>query len=212
MKEFIAELFTGIGQKIAMFVLIGTTALTTGTAVSKVVLKQTGAEHKNPTSQEAVVLPETSAGTTERKITLFEDDSEIVTPTPTKTKSATLTPSATPTVVPKATVTPTKNTAANTANNCIVTIFGKLYDVASLRSSHSGGDVFKCDTDMSSSYQSKHGTSVSRMSRYAYDPNNPTATPANTTSSTKISDEEEDEREDRRNEDRYEDVEDEEDN
>lgn len=51
-------------------------------------------------------------------------------------------------------------------NTCIITLFGKQYDVYSLKSSHSGGDIFTCNSDMSSTYQRKHGTNVSRMQQF----------------------------------------------
>ncbi len=207
MKELISELFSNLGQKLAMLLLVGTTALTTGTAVSKVVIKQTGAEQRE-SQQEAVDMPDSgsensNSETGERKITLFQDDSTIlISPTPTKSKSAV--PS--PTAIPKAVVTTAKTAAVvDTANRCIITLFGKSYDISSLRSTHSGGDVFTCGADMTSKYQGKHGSSVSMMSRYAYDPNNPTAvSPASTGGNSNISHDEDEEREDRRNEDRYE--------
>ena len=52
---------------------------------------------------------------------------------------------------------------AKAATPCIVTIFGVQYDVAPLKTGHSGGDVFICNTDMSAVYQGMHGTNVSRM-------------------------------------------------
>ncbi|MFA6269901.1 MAG: Ig-like domain-containing protein [Candidatus Paceibacterota bacterium] len=52
------------------------------------------------------------------------------------------------------------------ASDCIVTIFGTLYDVTPLQGSHSGGNVFVCGTDMTSTYQGMHGTNVSRMTPY----------------------------------------------
>lgn len=65
-------------------------------------------------------------------------------------------------------ISPTQ--AVNNVNSgsagCIVTIFGKQYDATSLRNTHSGGNIFNCGTDMSSSYQSKHGTNVSLIAPY----------------------------------------------
>ena len=63
------------------------------------------------------------------------------------------------------TLTPTPKRTVN-ANACIITLFGLQYDVAKLRQTHSGGDVFACNTDMSSVYQNRHGTNVSRMQAY----------------------------------------------
>lgn len=66
------------------------------------------------------------------------------------------------------TTTPTQN-----ANQCVVTLFGLKYDVAPLRNSHSGGDIFTCGTDMTAIYQSQHGTNVSRMAKYLITVTNP---------------------------------------
>lgn len=55
---------------------------------------------------------------------------------------------------------------ASAATPCIVTIFGVQYDVEPLKTGHSGGDVFICNTDMSAVYQGMHGTNVSRMTAF----------------------------------------------
>lgn len=66
------------------------------------------------------------------------------------------------------------NTVSNngTANNneklCLVKISGKIYNVYSLRTTHSGGDIFTCNTDMTQSYISQHGSNLSRMEKYIY--------------------------------------------
>jgi len=74
---------------------------------------------------------------------------------------------------PKTTTTPVNPTttaaapaqqAANTG--CIITLFGKQYDVTTLQNTHSGGNIFNCGTDMTASYQSQHGSNVSRMQQY----------------------------------------------
>jgi hypothetical protein len=49
---------------------------------------------------------------------------------------------------------------------CIITVDGLKYDVQQLRSTHTGGDVFKCGTDMSSVFHGKHGESVKRIEKY----------------------------------------------
>ncbi|PIY68983.1 hypothetical protein COY90_03045 [Candidatus Roizmanbacteria bacterium CG_4_10_14_0_8_um_filter_39_9] len=56
--------------------------------------------------------------------------------------------------------------SANTNNQCIITLSGNQYDVTSLKTSHSGGDIFTCGTDMTAVYQGKHGSNLSRMSQY----------------------------------------------
>lgn len=49
---------------------------------------------------------------------------------------------------------------------CIITIDEKKYDVQPLRSTHPGGDIYKCDTDMSAIFHGKHGESVKRVEKY----------------------------------------------
>jgi len=61
-------------------------------------------------------------------------------------------------------VTPT--TTSTSKNNCIVTILSNKYDVTNLRKTHSGGDIFKCGTDMTTIYTKQHGTNLSRMTEY----------------------------------------------
>ena len=52
------------------------------------------------------------------------------------------------------------------SGRCIITVFGKSYDVTPLQTSHPGGNVFVCGADNSSAYQSAHGTNVSRIQPY----------------------------------------------
>ncbi|MEI6378691.1 MAG: hypothetical protein WCO55_03455 [Candidatus Falkowbacteria bacterium] len=52
------------------------------------------------------------------------------------------------------------------AASCIITISGNKYDVTSLQSSHSGGNVFDCGTDMTSVYLGRHGRNLNRMQPY----------------------------------------------
>lgn len=58
------------------------------------------------------------------------------------------------------------NSVGNKEGECIVTIFDKRYDVTELRSTHSGGDVYECGTDMSADFESEHGTNVQRIQQY----------------------------------------------
>lgn len=73
------------------------------------------------------------------------------------------------------------------ATPCVVTIFGQQYDVSSLGTTHSGprGTIFvsiggsaffQCGTDMTTLYQSMHGTDVARLIPYIY--TSPTVTPS----------------------------------
>jgi cytochrome b involved in lipid metabolism len=102
---------------------------------------------------------------------------------------------------PASTLAPLKKLAANilptntpiTSNSlsqqnistggCLVTLFGKSYDVTPLKNTHPGGDVFVCGTDMSTSYQSAHGNDVSRMAPYLVNSNGTTVANSTGTSS-----------------------------
>ncbi|MFZ2978487.1 MAG: Ig-like domain-containing protein, partial [Candidatus Magasanikiibacteriota bacterium] len=56
--------------------------------------------------------------------------------------------------------------ATDVYSSCVVTVSGQSYDVSSLKSDHSGGDIFVCGTDMTAVYQAVHGTSVSRIASF----------------------------------------------
>lgn len=49
---------------------------------------------------------------------------------------------------------------------CIITIFDKEYDVSQLRYSHSGGDIYRCGTDMSEDFEGQHGTDITRLDQF----------------------------------------------
>jgi len=51
-------------------------------------------------------------------------------------------------------------------SSCVVTLFGSNYDVSPLQTDHSGGNLFICGTDMTTTYQSEHGTNLSRVASY----------------------------------------------
>ncbi len=86
-------------------------------------------------------------------------------------------------VITAPTTNPSPTKAPQPASGCIITLSGQQYDVTSLQQSHSGGNIFSCGTDMSSMYQGKHGSSLSRMQKYLVTSGgtNPSATGANTT-------------------------------
>ncbi len=71
---------------------------------------------------------------------------------PQKIEPATSSGGTAPSVKP----TPTSVTPAPADNRCIVTIQGKRYDVTQLRTTHSGGDVFNCGTDMTTIFFGQH--------------------------------------------------------
>lgn len=49
---------------------------------------------------------------------------------------------------------------------CLVTVFGNTYNVTRLRSSHPGGDIFRCGTDMTQAYQRQHGNDMGMLAPY----------------------------------------------
>lgn len=53
---------------------------------------------------------------------------------------------------------------------CLITINDEKYDVEALRSTHPGGDIYVCDTDMTETFNSKHGMDYERLSKYKYVP------------------------------------------
>lgn len=83
----------------------------------------------------------------------------------------TLAPTSVPSPLPTAIIKP-KPAAVLGVNTslCLITIQGKQYNVTSLRSRHSGGDIFKCGTDMTAIYQNQHGSSLSQIQPYLYTP------------------------------------------
>ncbi len=88
--------------------------------------------------------------------------SNVAAPSPTKSSGTT-----TPIALAKA-IAPTPTTVVtNTSNSCVITVFGKNYDVQPLRTSHPGGNVFVCGTDMSAAYQSAHGSNPNKLALYA---------------------------------------------
>jgi len=215
MKEIILNIFSDIGQKLAVILLVGTTAVTTGTAVARVGLKSGVTEGKveQKTISNNNEKQESESSNTQNITS--ENVEMVVAPTKALKNNTQTSVLATPTPTPIPTITTSpKNTAV--ANGCIVTLFGQQFDVTSLRSSHSGGDIFVCGTDMTSKYQSKHGSSLSRMARYAVSASGSTSGSTSNTSNTSISssqrkeenerhedDDSDDDREDGDHEDRY---------
>lgn len=199
MKEFLFSWFTNLGQKLAVLLLVGTTAVTTGSAVTKIA-----------TASKVLGVKVETEGRVEQKTT-------PVSPTPVAAGSR---PNPTPTgAAPTTRVTPTASPTVRTSQSvsasvdlsgrCIITLFGKQYDVTTLRSTHSGGDVFSCGSDMTTSYQAKHGTNMSRMAKYEVTGTGQTSVNSGAQVQSGGSEDEEgeneedDEREDREHEERY---------
>lgn len=76
---------------------------------------------------------------------------------------------------------------AQAATTCIITLFGKQYDVAPLQAGHPGGNVFACGTDMTATYQEMHGTDVTIMLPYLVTTPTPTSVPVPTSTVTPTS-------------------------
>jgi hypothetical protein len=85
-----------------------------------------------------------------------------VVPTSTPTASPTSAPN--PTSVP-ARISPTSAPKVTLPSKCIITLWGKQYDVTALRSIH-GMDVFTCNVDQTAIYQSYYGTDLTQMKPY----------------------------------------------
>lgn len=71
-------------------------------------------------------------------------------------------------VFPSPTVAKPKPTTPQLVNSsaCVVTLFGQQFDVAPLMNNHQGGNIFVCNSDMTSVYQKQHGTDLSQMSQF----------------------------------------------
>jgi cytochrome b involved in lipid metabolism len=81
-----------------------------------------------------------------------------------------ITPALEATSIPVATNTPIpvkKPTAKPPSNRCIIVIQGVKYDVTDFRNIHSGGNIFKCGTDMTNIFFGQHNSStLSAMAKY----------------------------------------------
>jgi len=79
-------------------------------------------------------------------------------------------PTVLPTVLPTAKLIPTKKVVptvvVSSNNQCIIVVAGQQYNVTTLQSTHSGGNIFQCGTDMTNVYQRQHGNGLSLIQRY----------------------------------------------
>lgn len=114
-----------------------------------------GGAYKNWSKSKVVEEPAETVVSPSENNKAEEDDktvTEKVTPTKRVTKAPTPTPTKVVTATPTKAVTPVQTTAV-----CWVIVDGKKYDVTDFRNQHSGGDIFKCGTDMSEEYHGRHG-------------------------------------------------------
>lgn len=77
-----------------------------------------------------------------------------------------------PKVVPTVTQAPASETpdSAGTSvlhGGCLVQLYDGVYDLAQFRSIHSGGDIFQCNTDMTSVFSGQHSDAyLSQLAQY----------------------------------------------
>ena len=51
--------------------------------------------------------------------------------------------------------------------DCIITVRGEKYNVKDFRNMHKGGNIFKCDTDMTEAFNNQHGErELQKMQKY----------------------------------------------
>lgn len=100
--------------------------------------------------------------------------SQIIPPVSEANIQVTQTPKSTSTVTPEARITevPTTHTSSPTVaptidNRCIITVSGSKYNVTDFRNIHSGGDIFVCNSDMTSTFFGQHSQRIlEQMVRY----------------------------------------------
>lgn len=78
----------------------------------------------------------------------------------------------------------TTNNAQTATTGCLITVSGNTYNVQSLRSTHPGGDVFVCDTDMTSMFNKAHGSNYSMLQPYLITSGSTSTSGSSTTSSS----------------------------
>ena len=172
----INSFFSGLLSKTILIVLATSTLATAGVATAKLMSAKTPVQ--SPDRQGVNIL--------------------AVAPNPTSPVLAII-KKITPTLAAPLIPTPT---SASTSSACVIVLFGQQYDVTKLQSTHSGGNVFYCGTDMTTLYTQRHGTNLDRMQPYLISSaSSLTTTPAAHTIKPPINDD--DDREDKKNKDRY---------
>lgn len=159
MEKIFTYITKNVVSVIGIAILTGTTLTTSALGVMKVANNFEKIKLEVPEVKEIESISPSSSPTP------IESVNNLITgtiphPKGTTTKSA----SPLPTIAPKTSSSTTQ--ASTTSVGCAITLFGKQYDVTNLRSTHSGGDIFNCGTDMTAVYQGRHGGNVSRMQQY----------------------------------------------
>ncbi len=114
--------------------------------------------------------PEIISGQTQGSAPTMTPVATTATVAPTSTQKSTVrpavsvvpatAPTAKPTVTP--TVAPTQAPTPKPAG-CVIQIDGVKYEITSLIRSHSGGNVFTCNTDMSAIFWGRHNQKILQM-------------------------------------------------
>lgn len=153
MKNIIEYISKNIVSAIVVTVLTGITVTTSAAGTAKLLGSMNSFKPSVPEVRGVQAVDNTDK--TKKPITIVKTNSVS------GTKLTKNVPIISPTSVPS-----TNNNVAQNNNSCLITLFGKQYDVFSLQTTHSGGNVFSCNSDMTSTYQARHGTDVSRMQKY----------------------------------------------
>ncbi|MCL5969962.1 MAG: hypothetical protein M1450_00465 [Patescibacteria group bacterium] len=102
-------------------------------------------EQKTKVASSGKIVPTLIPSVTSKQPTLATKENQIV-ETPTAAMQNTPEPTAPPDL-----------------SRCVIVIDGKKYDVTEFRKIHSGGDVFKCGTDMTADFYARHDASYLPM-------------------------------------------------
>lgn len=165
-------------------ILAGTTLSTSVVGMSKV-MSQLGTTKtpevpeihqtiQQPESKTQVTQTDNNSLSTSRSST---PQSIVVTqPSPTH-------PVAKSSIITTSTKTPTTSNIS-TIGKCIITLSGSQYDVTPLQTSHSGGNIFTCGTDMTSVYIAQHGNNFSRMQGYLITSSSPSQSNGSTSTAS----------------------------
>ncbi len=118
------------------------------------------------TSEPLVRSVESPTPTVTPTINLIPSPSPTPSPSSTSTPISTSTPTPVPTPTPIPSNTPTPIPTIK-PSGCIIQIDGVSYEITSLLKTHSGGNIFTCGSDMSSTFWDQHNSRIlQKMQRY----------------------------------------------
>lgn len=170
MDKIVSYITKNLVSVIGISILTGTTLTTSALGVMKVAnnFEKTKVEVPEVKEMEPTIAPTTipTPGTS------TSGGTNTIIPHP---KASSLLPTL---GLPVPTTPPQSQASASNAQ-CVITLFGKQYDVSRLRNTHSGGNIFTCGTDMTAVYQGRHGSDLSRMQQYLIAPEGTTSSNTN---------------------------------